>query len=102
MVPLTTTTVIETAISATEDWEGSSVLRLYPNPVKNQLRINSPQAAIESISFFDVAGSLLETTEYSLIKEAVLDTNHLQEGAYLVKIQTEKGQTVRRIIVMKK
>ncbi len=99
--PTTTTTVIETIGTGTEDWLGASAISLYPNPVSDLLQIKSPMASIESIRLYDVAGSLIQVITYPGQEEVVLNTNALEGGTFLVEIQTANGQAVRRIVVMK-
>ncbi|MFK7806852.1 MAG: cohesin domain-containing protein [Saprospiraceae bacterium] len=102
VVPMTTTSVVQTISTSTDDWDGVEAIRVFPNPVFDQLTIQSPNALIQSVEVYNVVGALLETNDYASNNKAVLNTNNLSEGTYFLKVQTEKGQTTRRIVVLKK
>jgi len=74
--------------------EGNN-LTLYPNPVQNELFIES-ENAIESMSLYSLNGQLIKrfTPE-----GASIDLSNLEKGIYLTKIQLEDGSvSTNRII----
>jgi len=68
-------------------------ITLFPNPVKNELRINSEELRINSVEILDITGKKILDTQY-----LILDTNSLQQGVYLIKIYTEKGVVISKIV----
>ncbi len=69
-------------------------LKVYPNPVKEVLIIESP-VALQKVVIFSVLGrKLLEVTEQ--FNEVSIAT--LPSGLLLVEVQTEKGKVVQKIV----
>jgi Leucine-rich repeat (LRR) protein len=69
---------------------------LYPNPAKNELNI-SCDTAIQSVELFDVQGRLIETAIDNK-KQIKLDISGKAKGLYFVRISTEKGKKVEKVI----
>lgn len=93
IVTNTATTTI-TALS-NHNFENTSV-SMYPNPVQNTLTI-SAKDMITSIQLFDVQGRLI-TTKLNTSPEASLDLSQQQAGIYFVKVCTDNGMKVEKII----
>ncbi len=100
VAPLTTTSTIQDISTAVGEVNYNFDLQLYANPVVDQLQISS-SAGIESVRIYDVAAKLINSYEFEQEREVALKTKHLEEGAYVVKIQTEEGLAVERIVVLK-
>lgn len=69
---------------------------LYPNPTKGNVTINS-DSAIKSIELFDVQGRILQT----IIEDrnsTQLDISNKSNGLYFIRITTEAGSKVEKII----
>jgi len=84
------------AVLSNPDYEVDSSINLYPNPVKNILTIRAKNS-IKSVSIFDVKGRLLQT-QIDSNTEIELDMSARSEGLYFVKIITDKGIKVEKII----
>lgn len=69
---------------------------VYPNPTKNIVTI-SAKNNLKSVSLFDVQGRLLQTAHESK-KTTTLDLSNRSNGNYFLKITTEKGSTVEKVI----
>ena len=67
-------------------------LRLYPNPVANQLnlQLRSQNQSITSIQFFDIQGKEV-LNKQSNSAEIILDVSGLSSGVYLIKGKTNTG-----------
>jgi hypothetical protein len=59
-------------------------IRIYPNPVKDLLNIEDPEANVISVSVFDYFGRQLIIT-----REKTINISHLKPGIYLVKVNDE-------------
>jgi uncharacterized protein YjdB len=70
-------------------------IEVYPNPASNNLYISDVQN-IASVSIFDITGhlTLSKSNDFSTI-----DISLLNNGIYLLKINTKNGDTVARKIV---
>jgi hypothetical protein len=78
----------------------STLLELYPNPTTGKLTIDLKSIMINSIEITDLNGRVIEsvnvnTTAYNA------DLSALQNGVYLVKINTSKGSVLKRVLLNK-
>ena len=77
--------------------EASAGFNIYPNPVSDKLYIEA-EAEIEEVVVYDVYGRRQVTETPSHQGNVVIDVENLKSGIYFVKINTEKGNIVKRII----
>lgn len=74
-------------------------INVYPNPTIGELRIENGKLRIEKITLFDVYGRNVLTSFVTLLSpETNLNISHLSTGIYFVKIRTEKGEVVRKVV----
>lgn len=81
----------------------NDLVKLYPNPCQDQLQVSLPDnQEIKSYRLFDTSGRLLYTnvSELSLRPRIErFDTSALQDGIYLVRIETKSGESyVKRFV----
>lgn len=70
-------------------------ISVYPNPNNGTFTIESPNAQIESIQIFDLAGK-----EIAFLKEdSVMSLQNASSGMYILNIQTNKEQFVERLVI---
>ena len=67
---------------------------VYPNPSDSRININCNNA-IKSIEVYDVQGRILETIINS---KNIIDISEKSNGIYFLKINTDKGSKVEKII----
>jgi hypothetical protein len=72
------------------------VLKIYPNPASDILRIEA-DAEIKSLSIFDIQGRLLETVNVNS-ESFEFDIRHFAKGTYIVSIITSEKIYSRLII----
>jgi Leucine-rich repeat (LRR) protein len=89
-----TATSTFTALGANE-FENKSV-SVYPNPTKNILTITAKEN-ITFIQLFDIQGRLIET-KLTTSTEAKFDISKQLAGIYFVKVYTENGVKIEKII----
>ena len=84
------------ATAAVEGHELDNTVKVYPNPVKDNLNITAGYD-LKSIELYDLQGRLLQT---ALVNgtEATLNLNNRAAGVYFVKVTTEKGVKVEKVI----
>ncbi|MDR2652343.1 MAG: T9SS type A sorting domain-containing protein [Prevotellaceae bacterium] len=68
-------------------------LSICPNPVKDQLIIDSELLTINNVEICDIAGKALSTHSTNTI-----NMSNLAQGVYLVKIKTNKGVVTEKVI----
>ena len=72
-------------------------VKLYPNPTSGQLTIEAEEMTF--VCVYDLIGQcVLQTVAKDT--QVVLDMNDLQEGVYLVKVNTAKGAVMHKVIKM--
>ena len=74
----------------------SAKIEIYPNPVKDLIKINS-ETTVKGIRIMDITGKVV----LSYAKECTqteIDVRNLTEGIYLLEITTDKGTKVERIV----
>ena len=76
--------------------ELDQTVKVYPNPVVNEVQI-SAQNNIRSVQVYDIQGRLLQVQTGGEMN-AVLDLSTHNQGVYFLKITTDSGSKVERII----
>ncbi|MGV0922612.1 T9SS type A sorting domain-containing protein [Empedobacter tilapiae] len=80
----------------TNDMNKESIIKVYPNPVSDFVKINNLSSEkIESITIGDLTG---RTVKYVDRKSSTIDVQSLPNGVYLLKIKTDKGMKIEKII----
>jgi hypothetical protein len=87
-------TVFQTLSNA--DFEIDNSVLVAPNPASNEVTIKADNNII-SIQLFDVQGRILQT---SLVEEmeSKLDISSHDKGLYFIKIKTDKGSNVQKLL----
>ncbi|MFD2942604.1 pectate lyase family protein [Flavobacterium notoginsengisoli] len=87
---------IKTAYSGTlkiDQYAETQNLVVYPNPVTNQMYILSDN--VQKVEIYNILGSLVKTIEKNTES---IDMSHLTTGHYIVKIKTDNGIVIKKII----
>ena len=73
-------------------------VNVYPNPVNDRLYIET-STQIQSIEIYDIYGRIqnLRNSETQKLRNSI-DVSDLNSGIYFVKIKTEEGNIVKRIV----
>jgi hypothetical protein len=80
--------IVEAAIiSAVEDYNVTSALKVYPNPAINELTVSS-ELGIESVSILNFAGQRILNTAGLGFKEQTLSLDAFTPGVYLIEVKT--------------
>ncbi len=69
---------------------------IYPNPVSNQLHIDSDQAKIEQIIIYNLNGKQVFKVDFH--EDQSIELSNLAKGMYLVKVKTETGSLTKKLI----
>jgi len=84
-----------TSTLSNEDFDKTNFL-IYPNPVSNQLHIDSDQAKIEQIIIYNLNGKQVLKVDFH--EDQTIDLSNLAKGMYLVKVQTETESLTKKLI----
>jgi aminopeptidase N len=73
---------------------------VYPNPTTGNLQVQSSKFKVQSVEIFDVNGKKQKVALPSVLtdEEWSLNISDLSAGVYLVKIKTEKGIIIKKVI----
>lgn len=73
---------------------------MYPSLVKDFVTFGNPQNIIlKYAQIYDISGKLVQTFDLSDVnEEKSFDVHGLASGSYIVKIQTETGNLVKRLV----
>ena len=76
----------------------TTTVKLYPNPVSNQLTIQLPlQIEEANVKLYDVLGKKVIDTKVNTINKTI-NTNPLSKGVYLIKVEAEGLSIAKKII----
>lgn len=93
-----TTPLTETVYLSVEDFELlQNQIKVYPNPVKDILFLDIPNNLIlKNIIAYNILGKEIKTFTIGLES---LDVRDLNNGIYLLKLNTDKGIITKKIII---
>jgi len=74
-------------------------VKIYPNPTTGELKIENGELRIKSVEIFDVMGKLQKSRKAEEQKvDWNLDISNFPAGVYFVRVQTESGEVVKKIL----
>ena len=73
----------------------NSEINLSPNPTNNIITIKGQNIFIKTLSVYDVLGQLIITQDSS---KNSIDLSFFPSGVYFVKLETEKGMEIKKIV----
>lgn len=74
-------------------------VRMYPNPTQDVVNLEIIGDSIQSLRLSDLKGSLLFSTEDLNSSSAQIDIRSLAAGIYLVRIESDKTTTVKKLVI---
>jgi len=84
-------------VLSVSDFKFSDV-KIYPNPTTGQLTIDNGEWTINSVELYDVVGKKQFSIIHCPLSIEKIDISHLQKGIYFVKIKTDLGEEVRKVV----
>jgi len=73
-----------------------STIKLYPNPVQNQLFIESEKGQVLEMNILDISGKEIRSITNNNVNS--IDVSDLNQGVYILKVTTENGVSTNRFI----
>lgn len=77
-------------------------LRIYPNPVINQLNIKVEGSCINHLTILDFTGRIISKVRVSECNTCSFDTGQLSEGLYIVKVALQDGLNMTKTFLKTK
>lgn len=93
------TQVLIEVVTGTEELS-SSAIRLFPNPVSEQLTIQSSDAVIQSVQVWNSLGQELRTWNGQQ-SQLLLSVQDWTSGWYTIRVETDKGWETKRVQVIR-
>jgi Leucine-rich repeat (LRR) protein len=90
----TTITITNQGVAIKES--ALSTLTIYPNPVQNELFIDTDQTSIKALNIVDLSGKLIKTTQQQSIKSIAV--SDLKQGTYILQVISDENVTNIRFI----
>ena len=72
--------------------------RLYPNPVKNLLRVSTNTLKINKVEVFNFSGKKISSKQVDNGNEVKLNISYLATGIYLIRIHSAKAVSTKKFI----
>jgi hypothetical protein len=72
---------------------------LFPNPTNGLLEFKNDEAILHTIKVYDSLGRSVKM--FNAISSKILDLKDLENGIYLIELNTAKGKVTRKIILKK-
>ncbi len=88
---------VTTPVQGVEGLSGDIIV--YPNPARDQVRIQAEGSRLTAAEVYDVTGRLLGKHSANNSSSITLTVNHLAAGNYVLRIFTDKGQEQRLVQV---
>lgn len=79
------------------DVRASDLINVYPNPASNQLFIELNDFKNTKVEIFNIEGKLLQRTTL-ISSKTTLEISNLTSGIYFVKIKSDKGVVMKKVI----
>lgn len=77
----------------------SKIFTVFPNPTKEVINVtNTTEALISNIQIIDLNGRMVKNIKLSNVAEAQVSVSDLSQGVYTMKIVSDKGITVKKVI----
>jgi len=73
-------------------------ITIHPNPFAGEFRVTSSKLQITNIELYDVFGRKINSRFEIQNSEFVTDISHLSAGVYFVKVSTEIGEVIKKVV----
>jgi hypothetical protein len=92
--------VRETIILDITDFMDFEDIILYPNPTGGEFKVQNSKFKIQDVEVFDIYGRKLLEQKAEGRKQNAVDISNLKAGLYFVRIATERGVVMRKVVKM--
>ena len=95
---------IQGTITSIPELIEKTTLSVYPNPSNNKLTVtfDLPKSARTKVEIIGIDGKAVATYEMNILNkgntEKTIDIQNLQQGMYLLSLETEFGKITKRFV----
>jgi len=93
--PQNFTLTVNASLGIEEIGSANASVKIYPNPVKEVLRIESGGLKINKLKIIDLSGRIIQQSDGSTNQ---INVSSLPQGIYFIMIETEKGFVTKKFI----
>ena len=95
-------TIIADPCTGIQSYIDNSSVNVFPNPSSGQFEITSENADIKSVEVYDMLGEKVYSSQISNLKSQIsLDLSDKSAGIYFLRLKTNKGTSVTKIVISK-
>ena len=77
----------------------TNVFSVYPNPATNVINVqNTGSAGITGVTMTDLNGRVVKQSTFEAVSNTQININDLSSGVYMMKISSNEGSTIKKII----
>lgn len=91
--------VIYQFVDGIEEENHLAGVKVYPNPTRNQLIIESPDARLQNLELTDLRGQKLLTQTINNASQTKMELDHLAPGVYFLQLSDGKFRETRKIVI---
>ena len=74
-------------------------LQIYPNPVQNEIFVETGVLKIGNVEIYDLSGRKLLHSKFSSVNSQLkINVSSLLKGVYLIRVHTDKGLIIKRFV----
>ena len=81
-----------------EDIKIYNNVKIYPNPTRGLLHVQSNELQVTEIQICDIVGRCLLSIKPLPSQEQTIDISHLSNGIYFMKVKTTERESIHKII----
>ena len=74
-----------------------SQLHIFPNPANNKIKVIASDYTDATIKLIEISGRQVFSSHFN--SEMTIDVNKFQAGVYLIKIESEKKEITKKIVI---
>jgi hypothetical protein len=73
-------------------------IKIHPNPTDGELTIENGELKIENVDVYDMMGRKVQSFDFLNLKSETLNISSLPAGVYFIRIQTENGTVIQKVV----
>lgn len=85
----------EAVLSASNEEFANALVRVYPNPSSDYINVVALNATIEKVEILSLSGQVISTHDQAFDQISI---SNLSKGLYLVRLTTEKGSHIQKVV----
>jgi hypothetical protein len=93
--------VVKEILTGIEEYNGADVTKVYPNPSKNYIVVESFSQEIQSVDIITIEGKFIKTVDGKSNHSLEINTHDLPLGLYTLRVKTNGGTITKKFTVLR-